>query len=178
MEAMKKARALVPVLLLCLGTSGAAASPSRAANDDDRKRDERKGDRDDRRPLVVISASADLDAETLTIHARHFGHEPPHVALAGVPLEILGFDPEQILAKLPPGALPGTYQLLVWRGHKSDDGNSASLDITIGAVGPEGPPGPKGDLGDPGLPGEKGDAGDPGPQGIQGPKGCRGRRVR
>jgi hypothetical protein len=155
----KNALLLVPLLLLCGGTSGAVAGPSDKAADD-RKVDEHERDGDDRKPLVVTSAQADFNTKTLTIRGRFFGHEPPHVALAGIPLEIVESGAERIIATLPATSLLGTYRLLVWR--ERGGGRVASIDITIGAMGP------------PGVPGQKGDKGDQGLQGIPGPQGAPG----
>ncbi len=72
----------------------------------------------------------------------------------------------------------GTYLLVVRRGN----GDTATFDFTIGAVGPKGDLGAKGDRGDvgpkgdPGGPGPKGDPGEPGLKGDKGDPGAEGER--
>ena len=91
-----------------------------------------------------------------------------------------------IVATLPDNVGPGSYPLSVQSFVSSDDGTqklSASLSVTLGAVGPTGPQGPKGDTGAagpigpsgaPGATGAPGAAGAPGATGATGSTGPTG----
>jgi type VI secretion system Hcp family effector len=124
------------------------------------------------RDPVIISASADLEAEQLTIRGLYFGRATPHVTLAGKELAVLSSSPFEILAGLPPGIEPGSYLLTVCQRHRSK--RSEPFEVTIGAAGPPGPAGPQGPEGQPGLPGPQGLQGLPGPEGPRGPVGPKG----
>jgi type VI protein secretion system component Hcp len=124
------------------------------------------------RDPVIISASADLEAEQLTVRGLYFGRSTPHVNLAGKELTVLSSSPFEILAALPLELEPGSYLLTVCQRHRSK--RSEPFEVTIGAVGPPGPAGPQGPEGQPGLPGPQGLQGLPGPQGPQGPVGPKG----
>jgi type VI secretion system Hcp family effector len=125
------------------------------------------------RDPIIISASADLEAEQLTIRGLYFGRSTPHVSLAGKELTVLSSSPFDILAALPPGIEPGSYLVTVCQRHRGNKKSNA-FEVTIGAVGPPGPAGPQGPEGQPGLPGPQGPqglTGPQGPQGLVGPKG-------
>lgn len=129
-------------------------------------------DRGDRGSLAITSASADANAELLTVRGLNFGSPVPRVTLAGERLEVLSWGPFEILAALPPGLEPGSYRLAVSSGR--GERRSDTFDVTIGAAGPAGPPGPEGPEGPAGLPGPQGPGGLPGPVGPTGPVGAPG----
>ena len=94
-------------------------------------------------PLKIGSTQADLDAvpQTLTIEGQRFGSQgpelnPPDVFLEGdrLVVEIYNFD-TQIVALLPPGILPGDYELTVVDG--ADPARGDTVTITIAASGPQ-----------------------------------------
>jgi type VI secretion system Hcp family effector len=124
------------------------------------------------RDPVIISASADLEAEQLTIRGLYFGRFTPHVTLAGKELAVLSSSPFEILTALPAELEPGSYLLTVCQRHRSK--RSEPFEVTIGGVGPPGPTGPQGPEGQPGLPGPQGLQGLPGPEGARGPIGPKG----
>jgi type VI secretion system Hcp family effector len=124
------------------------------------------------RDPVIISASADVEAEHLTIRGLYFGRSAPHVRLAGEELTVLSSSPFEILAALPAGIEPGSYLLTVSQRFRPN--RSVTFDVTVGAVGPQGPGGPQGPEGPPGLPGPQGLQGLPGPEGARGPVGPKG----
>ena len=94
-------------------------------------------------PLKIESTQADLDAvpQTLTIEGQRFGSQPPanpppDVLLDGDSLvvEIYNFD-TRIVALLPPGILPGDYELVVI--DSADPTRATTVTITIKASGPQ-----------------------------------------
>lgn len=121
-------------------------------------------------PPLILSATADLPGETLTIRGRGFGDALPAVHLGGADLAVLSSSPFEILAGLPPGLEPGSYLLTVRRAGRHGRGSDA-FEVTLGEVGAVGPTGPKGDKGDPGEPGPQGVPGLPGAKGDKGDKG-------
>jgi cysteine-rich repeat protein len=139
-------------LTACLSaTPWAAGAEGREGRPGNRDRHGRE-DRHDRQ-LVVTSVFADTDAEQLTIYGRHLaGHRAPRVSLAGVELEVLSFDPFELLTSLPPAIAPGSHLLKVQRRGRGERGLDL-FEVTLGAVGPEGEPGPRGEPGPQGLPG-------------------------
>ncbi|HEX9818728.1 MAG TPA: hypothetical protein VGD07_03840 [Methylomirabilota bacterium] len=66
-------------------------------------------------PPVVVRADVDqLEPDRLVIRGKHFGVESaPTVLLANIPLEVLSFSDEQIVAGLPLDAPPASYLLQV-----------------------------------------------------------------
>jgi hypothetical protein len=66
------------------------------------------------RPVVVRAGVDQLEPDRLVILGKHFGAKSaPTVLLANVPLEVLSFSDEQIVASLPIDAPPASYDLLV-----------------------------------------------------------------
>ena len=126
--------------------------------------------------------AADAQGGNLFITGTDFGvAKPPKVTLAGGELAVSSHSQTTIVAALPAGLPPASYELVVVSFRKADDnGKAASFDVTIGAVGPQGPPGPAGATGPQGSPGPvgatgpEGPAGPPGPTGPQGPQGPQG----
>ena len=121
-----------------------------------------------RESLAITSAVADREpASGSRSEARTWpGTAAPQVTLGGLELVVVSFGPSELLAELPPDLPPGSYELVVSRGHGNK--RSDAFDVTLGAVGPagpEGPRGPQGIEGPPGLPGPQGPPGPPGPQG-------------
>jgi hypothetical protein len=146
----------------------ALAPPTARGTGDDEKERKPAGwywDWQNRDP-VIISASADVEAERLTVRGLYFGRSAPHVTLAGEELTVLSFSPFELLATLPAGIEPGSYLLTVRQRHWGN--RSGTFDVAIGAVGPQGPAGLQGSEGPPGLSGPQGP---PGPIGPQGPAG-------
>jgi hypothetical protein len=89
------------------------------------------------------------------------------------PLTVQSATDSKIVARLPePAPAAGSYRLVVYRADgRNGRGPSASIDITIGAVGPTGAPGP---IGPQGMTGPAGPIGPQGPQGETGPAGVQG----
>lgn len=140
-------------------------------------------------PPPAIIGTADAAGGQLFIHGSGFGvFKAPVVSLAGVHLAVVNYSPTDIVATLV-AIDPATYALSLKTFAGNAQSNTASMDVTLGAVGPQGapgiqgPPGAKGDTGVPGAqgnpgaqgdPGAKGDKGDPGDPGIQGIPGIPG----
>lgn len=99
--------------------------------------------------LVIVSVSADVVAETLTIDGTSFGNDTPVVTLNGTPLTVPIWTPSHIEATLPAGLAPGTYLLTVSRGPATTQFDA--FNVTLGAAGPQGPAGPTGPPGPPGT---------------------------
>src|SRR5262245_20549421 len=128
--------------------------------------------------LIVERAEVDPSAETLLIEGQKLlwrNDKDVLVTLAGTPLVVLSATETDVLAQLPPGLEPGSYQLVVSRGAATVQ--NGSFDLTVGAVGPAGPPGPKGDMGDPGPQGLPGLPGPSGPPGLKGDPGVDGQSL-
>ena len=64
---------------------------------------------------VVVRADVDpLEPDRLVIRGKHFGvKSAPTVLLASIPLDVLSFSDEQIVARLPIDAPPASYRLQV-----------------------------------------------------------------
>ncbi|HSN19329.1 MAG TPA: hypothetical protein VLS49_01545 [Usitatibacter sp.] len=131
-------------------------------------------------PFVPILLRADAEGPHLVIDGANFGvGKAPVVTLSGVGLAVDAFTPTGIIATLPAGTDPATYLLMVTTFKSANDpaGSTATMNVTLGAVGPQGPQGEKGDKGDMGATGAqglKGDKGDQGPPGATGDKGDKG----
>lgn len=66
------------------------------------------------RPVVVRAGVDQLEPDRLVILGKHFGvKSAPIVLLANVPLEVLSFSDEQIVARLPIDAPAASYDLRV-----------------------------------------------------------------
>lgn len=66
------------------------------------------------RPVVVRAGVDQLEPDRLVIRGKHFGvKSAPTVLLANVPLEVLSFSDEQIVARLPLDAPAASYDLRV-----------------------------------------------------------------
>ena len=122
------------------------------------------------KPVILL---ADAQGGNLFITGTDFGvAKPPKVTLGGGELAVSSHSQTTIVAALPAGLPPASYELVVVSFRKADDnGRAASFDVTIGAVGPQGPAGPAGAAG---PQGPAGPAGATGPQGPAGPDGATG----
>ena len=127
--------------------------------------------------------SLTIRGENLTFGIRHGTIPVVTLGENEVPLTLLDYNNDQIIAECPanasltPTCADGDYRLTVSTHprHKKRHGvRSDSYDLTIGAVGAQGPMGevgpmgPQGEQGLQGIQGVKGDKGDQGPQGIYG----------
>jgi hypothetical protein len=66
------------------------------------------------RPVVDRAGVDQLEPDRLVIRGKHFGvKSTPIVLLANVPLEVLSFSDEQIVARLPIDAPAASYDLRV-----------------------------------------------------------------
>jgi hypothetical protein len=82
-------------------------------------------------PPVVVRADVDqLEPDRLVIRGMHFGMtSAPTVLLARIPLEVLSFSDEQIVARLPIDAPAARYRLqVIARGTSL----SAFFEVTVG----------------------------------------------
>lgn len=151
--------------------------------------------------LFITSVEVNNDAGTFVINGfnfeknKHDDDDRKHnryrkVMLGEHEIVVESWADTMISAFLPPGILPGDYQLVVM--NKKGKSHRVIYGLTIGAVGPVGDKGDKGDNGlqgatgaqgdqgiqgapgRPGIPGAKGDKGDKGDQGVQGLKGDKG----
>ena len=85
---------------------------------------------------IILWVEADLDQQQLTIHGVNFGTATPKVGPLGATLGVMSYSQTEILAMLPAGIDPGTYQLLIIRGLIP----SLPFEVALGAGGGE--PGP------------------------------------
>jgi IPT/TIG domain len=109
---------------------------------------------------VIVSATADFQANQLTITGTNLGTTQPTVTLDGQATTVVSFSNTSVVATLPNGIAPGAY-LLVFKQKST----TVNFDVTLGTAGPQGPQGLQG------LQGPQGNPGPQGPQGIQGPPG-------
>lgn len=66
------------------------------------------------RPVVVRADVDQVEPDRLVIRGKHFGvSAAPIVLLAKTPLDVLSFNDEQIVARLPLDAPPARYELQV-----------------------------------------------------------------
>lgn len=81
-------------------------------------------------PVVVRAAVDQLEPDRLVIRGSNFGTAAaPTVLLAKIPLEVLSFSDEQIVARLPLDAPPARYRLEVFANGTYP---SASFEVTLG----------------------------------------------
>jgi hypothetical protein len=156
--------------LFCLGVVAAGFAQAH----------ENDNENENQHHMVITRAAVtglDNPPATLTLEGRNFGTSPRVFfgAAGGVfqRLSVLHSTATMIMAGLTTVS-PGTYVVLVEKGHGKkdfDDGESAALDVTIGAQGKTGPQGPQGNTG---PMGQQGPAGPQGPQGPTGPAGPAG----
>jgi hypothetical protein len=149
------------ILSISLGAAGvAAASADRSSDDDSTPK--------------ITSVMLSADQTILFLLGRNLDRRTSVIlgdfVLGGVQVSPAG---DQLTA-LMPVLRPGTYRLVVARALYDNSGRSASIDVTIGAVGPPGPQGEIGPTGPQGPDGPQGQQGERGPQGVQGPIGLTG----
>ena len=108
----------------------------------------------------------DFNNSLIFVQGENFDNgNPPILNLGDVgTLSVVTSDAVTIEAHLPPGLLDGDYLLTVSTGPA--DGQNATYDLTIGAVGPQGPAGLDGADGAPGADGAAGADGAPGADGT------------
>jgi len=114
-----------------------------------------------------VTVDSATNPQNLTITGSGFSSRTS-VSLSGMPLSLTSITSGRIQASLPAGIAPGDYLLRVRAG------DTATWNLTLGAVGPRGPAGEKGALGAVGPMGPAGDAGPMGPAGPLGPPGIPG----
>lgn len=70
---------------------------------------------------VILGATPDLAADTLTIHGRDLapGGEAPEVTLGGVALGVASATDDTVVAELPPGVAGRNHLLVVGSGNRS-----------------------------------------------------------
>jgi IPT/TIG domain len=133
--------------------------------------------------ITLLATSVPVSADWLAIKAVHpnanvlviDGHgfrKDVDVSVNDIALKVLGVNPSEIRAALPPLA-PGTYRVAVrqWRNEVArffvtiGGGGTSTSQGPQGPAGPMGPMGPAGPVGPRGLQGLKGDTGPAGPSG-------------
>ncbi len=125
-------------------------------------------------PPDILSVEIDYDQNHVHILGANFigSSLNPFVYLAGAPLTLVGnATPTFAIAQLPPGILPGSYELRVI---KPANNKGDVFDMGYGAMGPQGEPGVQGPIGETGPAGPQGSPGAQGPQGPQGNTGPQG----
>jgi hypothetical protein len=128
------------------------------------------------RSLVIVSATADRSANTLTIRGSNFGSSPALVVLENSMLTVLNWTANEIVVTLPAAVPDGSYLLAVTKGNSPTDRDVFAFALVTPVPGPAGPPGQQGPKGDQGLQGIQGLQGERGLQGLQGEKGDRGEK--
>ncbi|MGA9585283.1 MAG: IPT/TIG domain-containing protein [Terracidiphilus sp.] len=132
-------------------------------------------------PLLAVSVSAAPTVQSGTINyvtnqvtltGTNFvpGKPKPTILFNGAALAVVSATNTQVIATLPTGLTPGTFNLTL----TNSAGNSVEFDMTYGAIGPQGPAGPAGPAGAQGLVGPIGPAGPAGPRGLTGAPGAPG----
>jgi hypothetical protein len=126
--------------------------------------------------IYLESASPDSAAGVLTLRGD-FSDGAVTVWIAGSLLDIVSQSSQEVVATLPAGLVPGSYEVFVVRADGRVHYDSLSVAIgyaTSGSVGPQGPAGPAGPAGPQGPAGPEGPAGPAGPVGATGPEGPAG----
>jgi hypothetical protein len=120
----------------------------------------------------IFSAAVNSSQSQITVAGQDFSPAglAPTVVFADSTLTVNAFTNTSVTAALPSGYSPGTYSLTL----TNSNSQSASFDVTLGAVGPTGPTGPAGPQGPAGPTGPRGPKGATGPQGPAGPAGAPG----
>ena len=132
-------------------------------------------------PLLAVSATAapvvqsgiiNYVTNQVTFTGTNFepGKAKPTVLFNGAALTVTSFSSTQVIATLPTGLTPGTFNLTL----TNSAGNSVEFDMSYGAIGPQGPAGPTGSTGVQGPGGPTGPAGPQGPRGLTGAPGAPG----
>jgi len=118
---------------------------------------------------IIVDATGDLQAGTLTLNGANFGASAPMVTLGGFagPLVLTSATPTHVVATLPAGVAPGSYLVTL----TPPLGVAEEFWVTLGAQGAVGPQGPQGI---PGPPGATGATGATGSTGATGPAGADG----
>jgi hypothetical protein len=123
---------------------------------------------------LVISATVNYGAGTLTVSGQNFGSNPA-VTLDKLSFPAVSASANQIIANFPSDSppssfTPGTYFLTLQYHNQLP----SVFTVDIGAIGAAGPAGPSGIQGLPGVAGTIGPAGPVGPLGLPGPIGVAG----
>ena len=132
-------------------------------------------------PMLAVSALAAPAVQSgiinyvtnqVTLTGTNFepGKAKPTVLFNGAALTVTSFTNTQVVAMLPTGLTPGTFNLTL----TNSAGNSVEFDLSYGAIGPQGPAGPAGPTGAQGPAGQTGPAGPTGPRGLTGAPGAPG----
>ena len=85
---------------------------------------------------VILAATADLGAGTLTIAGISFGSVAPIVKLGGDLLTVVQSSQTEIVATLPPGLTDGSYLLSVKKTGAAEVTSMVTLDANAGSDGP------------------------------------------
>jgi Chaperone of endosialidase/Bacterial Ig domain len=105
--------------------------------------------------LKVVTATADIDAQMLTLGGFNFDRgSAPRVSLDLQPILVTAQTSTWLTAQLPPGLVAGDHTVNVSTDQRLlpgvNDDDHAEILLTVGAVGPAGPVGPEGPPGPPG----------------------------
>jgi hypothetical protein len=121
---------------------------------------------------IVQSGTINYLTNVITLSGSNFepGKTGPAVLFNGAALTVTSFSNTQVVATLPSGLAPGTFDLTL----TNSSGNSVVFDMNYGAIGPQGPAGPPGPTGSQGPIGPLGATGPQGPRGITGAPGAPG----
>jgi hypothetical protein len=122
-----------------------------------------------------VVSSAEPVGNLLKLNGSDFGQNPGQVVVGTLPLGIISWNQNYIVAQLPQ-MLPATYSLLVVKAQAQGEGASQFFlgNLTIGSAGPMGPQGPAGPVGPAGVAGPTGPVGATGATGPAGPMGPTG----
>jgi hypothetical protein len=118
---------------------------------------------------VVNSVAINYSSNVVTVNGSGFlpATAPPTVSFNVTKLMLVSDSNTEIVAYLPGGIAPGTFNLTV----TNSENHTFSFGVTYGAAGPAGPAGANGAPGAQGPAGPGGPAGPAGPTGPQGPSG-------
>jgi hypothetical protein len=118
---------------------------------------------------VVNSVTINYSSNVVTVNGSGFlpATAPPTVSFNITKLMLVSDSNTEIVAYLPGGIAPGTFNLTV----TNSENHTFSFGVTYGAAGPAGPAGANGAQGAQGPAGSAGPAGPAGPTGPQGPSG-------
>ena len=189
---MFKVAATTAVMIMCVGSSARVVF---AGEQQGHGNQGRFDDFDRFKKLVVLSATVDMENETVTLHGLNFGKKAQSVFCETDRMKVVRWSDTEIVVRFPKAVQDGSYLFTVARGNFDlERGDFYVTKVTssaggaggggaqgpagpqgpAGAQGPEGPAGAVGATGPAGATGAAGPAGPVGPQGPQGAPGAPG----
>ena len=129
MVTWRRIGAVAAAMVLSAGTTAYAS-----AGKDKDKESEKKDSAP--RQLVVMSATVDRQAQSVTLRGQNFGSSEPKVFCETYPLTVLQFTDTQVVVWFPGSVPEGTYLFSVLRGRGQTDFERTVFYVNTPAVDP------------------------------------------